>query len=62
MGEAQGALFEPESNCSIKVQTFSQKLTSHAGVVLLREADHQLGLKRIASRSDPGPSQSREDS
>ena len=44
MGEAQGTLFEPEFNRSIKVQTFSQKLTSHAGAVLLRETDHQLGL------------------
>jgi len=44
MGEAQGTLFEPEFNRSIKVQTFSQKLTSLAGAVLLREADHQLGL------------------
>ena len=44
MGEAQGTLFEPEFNRSIKVQTFSQKITSHAGAVLLREADHQLGL------------------
>ncbi len=28
MGEAQGTLFEPEFKRSIKVQTFSQKLTS----------------------------------
>ena len=44
MGEAQDTLFEPDFNRSIKVQTFSQKITSHAGVVLLREADHQLGF------------------
>ena len=44
MGEAQGTLFEPEFNRSIKVRTFDQKITSHAGAVLLREADHQLGL------------------
>ncbi len=44
MGEAQGTLFEPEFNRSIKVQTFSQKLTSHSGALLLRETDHQLGL------------------
>ena len=44
MGEAQDTLFEPDFNRSIKVQTASQKITSHAGVVLLREADHQLGL------------------
>ncbi len=44
MGEAQNTLFEPEFNRSIKVQAFSQRITSHAGAVLLREADHQLGL------------------
>ena len=44
MGEAQGNLFEPEFNRSIKVTTTDQRLTSHAGAVLLREFDHQLGL------------------
>ena len=44
MGEAQGTLFEPEFNRSIKVETRQQRMTSHAGALLLREADHQLGL------------------
>ncbi len=44
MGEAQGTLFAPEFNRSVKVQTSEQHITSHAGAVLLREADHQLGL------------------
>ena len=44
MGEAQGTFFEPEFNRSIKVQTTEQRMTSHAGAVLLREVDHQLGL------------------
>ena len=44
MGEAQGTLFEPQFNRSVKVQTSEQRITSHAGAVLLREADHQLGL------------------
>ena len=44
MGEAQGTLFEPEFNRSIKVQTSEQRITSHAGAILLREFDHQLGL------------------
>ncbi len=44
MGEAQGNLFEPEFNRSIKIQATDQRLTSNAGVVLLREADHRLGL------------------
>jgi hypothetical protein len=44
MGEAQSTLFEPEFNRSIKVHTFQERITSHAGAVLLREIDHQLGL------------------
>jgi len=44
MGEAQNTLFEPKFNRSIKVETSEQKITSHAGAVLLRETDHQLGL------------------
>ena len=44
MGEAQDTLFEPEFNRAVKVQTSEQRSTSHAGAVLLREADHQLGL------------------
>ena len=39
MGEAQGTLFEPEFNRSIKVQTCEQRITSHAGALLLREFD-----------------------
>lgn len=44
MGEAQDTLFEPEFNRAIKVQTSDQRITSHAGAILLREIDHQLGL------------------
>lgn len=44
MGEAQGMLFDAQFNRSIKVQSFSQRITSHAGAVLLRELDHRLGL------------------
>jgi hypothetical protein len=44
MGEAQGTLFEPEFNRSIKVQTSDQRITSHAGAILLRELDHRLGF------------------
>ena len=44
MVEAQGTLFEPEFNRSIKAQTSEQRITLHAGAVLLREFDHQLGL------------------
>ena len=44
MGEAQDTLFEPEFNRAVKVQTSDQRITSHAGAILLREIDHQLGL------------------
>ncbi len=44
MGEAQGNLFEPDFNRSIKVQSTDQRLTSNAGVIPLREADHRHGL------------------
>lgn len=44
MGAQQSNLFEPEFNRSIKVQGTDQRLTANAGVVLLREADHRLGL------------------
>jgi hypothetical protein len=44
MGEGQEWLFEPTFNRSIKVRQKDQRLTSDAGVLLLREADHRLGL------------------
>jgi len=44
MGEAQGTLFEPQFNRSVKVQTTDHRITSNAGVVLLREAEHRFGL------------------
>lgn len=58
MGEVQGTLFEPDFNRSIKVQTSEQRITSHAGALLLREADHRLGLveslvERITDPRDP---------
>jgi hypothetical protein len=44
MGEASECLFEPEFNRAIKVCEQDQRITSNAGVLLLREADHRLGL------------------
>ena len=44
MGEHQGNLFEPHFNRSVKVQSTDHRITSHAGVVVLREAEHRLGL------------------
>jgi len=44
MGEQQGNLFEPRFNCSVKIPSTDHRITSHAGVVVLREAKHRLGL------------------
>jgi len=44
MGESQTRLFEPTFNRSIKVETKDERITSDGGVLLLREADHRLGL------------------
>ena len=44
MGEAQPNIFEPDFNRSIKVQAVDQRLTSHAGAILLRDFDHRLAL------------------
>jgi len=44
MGEAQLNLFEPTFNRSVKVQATDHRITSNAGVLLLREADQRLNL------------------
>jgi hypothetical protein len=44
VGEAQSWLFEPEFNRAVKVRTTDERITSDAGLLLLREADHRLGL------------------
>lgn len=44
MGEPQGWLFEPSFNRSVKVQASDERITSDGGFLLLREADHRLGL------------------
>jgi len=44
MGERQGWLLEPSFNRSIKVRQADPRISSNAGLVLLREADHRLGL------------------
>ena len=55
MGEAQNWLLEPDFNRSVKVGTTDERITSDAGLLLLREADHRLGLieHRAAQLSDP---------
>lgn len=44
MGEAQQWLFEPSFNRAVKVCESDDRITSDAGFLLLREADHRLGL------------------
>ena len=44
MGEPQGWLFEPSFNRAVKVQASDERITSDGGFLLLREADHRLGL------------------
>lgn len=44
MGEAKEWLFEPSFNRAVKVCASDERITSDAGLLLLREADHRLGL------------------
>lgn len=44
MGEVQNNLFEPTFNRSVKVQATDLRITSDAGVLLLREAESRLGI------------------
>jgi hypothetical protein len=44
MGESQSWLFEPTFNRSVKVESQDERITTDGGAILLREADHQLGL------------------
>ena len=45
MGESL-PLFRPEFNRSIQIEARSEKLTSDAGALLLREYDEKVGLTR----------------
>jgi hypothetical protein len=58
MGEGTKPLFEPSFNRAVKVQGGQDRLTSDAGTLLLREADHRLGLTQslaaeLFDRRDP---------
>src|SRR5207253_7291072 len=37
-------LFEPSFNRAVKVRASDERITSDGGLILLREADHRLGL------------------
>jgi len=58
MGEVKKPLFEPSFNRAVKVRGGQDRLTSDAGTLLLREADHRLGLTQslaaqLYDRRDP---------
>ena len=55
MGEEQGILFSPEYNRSIRVEARPERLTSDAGVLVMREVMDRLGYSRLFSRhlTDP---------
>ena len=58
MGETRKPFFEPLFNRAVKVQGGQDRLTSDAGALLLREADHRLGLTEslaaeLHDRRDP---------
>jgi hypothetical protein len=44
MGEAQSNSWEPGFNRSIKVSFDDQRISSHGGVLLIRDIDHELGI------------------
>jgi len=53
MGEPQGWLFEPSFNRAVKVRASDERITSDGGLILLREADHRLGITEwLAQRLD----------
>ncbi|HEX6367852.1 MAG TPA: IS1380 family transposase [Longimicrobium sp.] len=55
MGEEQGTLFSPEYNRSIQVEARSEKLTSDAGALLMREVMERLGYSELFAQhlTDP---------
>jgi len=51
MSEVQPLLFEPTFNRAVKVRASDDRITSDAGLLLLREADHRLGVtESLASK------------
>ena len=55
MGESQGCLFEPTFNRSVKLSESDDRITSDAGLLILREADHRLAITETLANqlSDP---------
>ena len=44
MSEAQKYMFAPSFNRAIRIRQRDSRLTSYSGAIILREADHRLGL------------------
>ena len=44
MGESHGSLFEPTFSRSVKLSASDDRISSDAGVLMLRETDHRLGI------------------
>ena len=57
MGERKRPFFEPSFNRSIKIQGGDDRLTSDAGMMLLREADHRLELTSSLAKQLQDPRQ-----
>lgn len=57
MSEAGSINFEPTFNRSIKVRSRDDRITSNAGALLLREADHRLGLIETLAKGMHDPRQ-----
>jgi hypothetical protein len=55
MGESQEWLFEPSFNRAVKISAGDARITSDAGLVLVREADHRLGLTELERYRKPDP-------
>lgn len=51
MGEDKVTSFEPDFNRSVKIEFSDQRITSNAGVLLLREADSRLNLTNSIAQS-----------
>ena len=51
MGDSKSSQFRPSFNGSLRIEGRPEKLTSHAGLVLLRELDERLGITTNLAKS-----------
>ena len=62
MSAAQGWLFEPDYNRSIKVVATDERTTSDSGLLWLQEADHRPGITEALAVRLQDPASARPDS